>query len=56
MDWKKAINYLEEVAKNYIEIGAAGQPALMITIFPLRTRYEKGERTEDLYNSIMELE
>ena len=56
MDWIKAENYLKEVRMQYTQIGFAGMPALQITINPLLVRFEKGERTQELYDSIMSLE
>lgn len=55
LDWPKAKAYLDQVQKNYEEIGPAGRFGLAITIMPLQDRYERGERTEWLYNEIMEL-
>jgi len=55
-DWEEAKKYLDKVRQIYTEIGACGLLGLQITINPLLIRYEKGERTHDLYTSIMELE
>jgi len=55
-DWEEAKKYLDKVRQAYTEIGAGGLLCLQITINPLLIRYEKGERTQDLYVSIMELE
>lgn len=56
MDWDKAVKHLEECERAYSEIGSAGYFALNIVIRPLRDRYNRGERTEELYNEIMGLE
>ena len=56
MDWQKAYEHLQKVRREYVEIGAAGAPALTFTLNPLLIRYEKGERTEELYNSMMSTE
>lgn len=56
MDWEKAKNHLNEVIANYISIGWTGQLALNYNLLPLRERYNKGERTRQLYDDIMECE
>lgn len=55
-DWEEAKKHLDEVKQVYNVIGTAGFLALQFTINSLLFRYEKGERTQDLYDSIMELE
>lgn len=55
MDWEKAENYLIECEKAYTQIGAAGLFALSFVIAPCRDRFNKGERTQDLYDEIMEI-
>jgi hypothetical protein len=55
MDWALAEKYLKEVEQIYTEIGSAGYLALHVTIRPLRDRYNKGERTAELYDEIMTL-
>lgn len=54
-DWSEAEDYLLAVEKAYSEIGSAGYVCLTFTIRPLRDRYNSGERTDDLWNSIMEV-
>jgi hypothetical protein len=56
IDWENAEKYLYDVRERYEEIGPAGAPALRLTIEPLVTRYETGERTQALYDAIMALE
>ena len=56
MDWEKAEKHLKEIRGMYTDIGGAGMLALSMTINPLLVRFEKGERTEELHNSIMALE
>ena len=56
LDWKKAEQYLSEIESGYASIGSAGYFGLVITIRPLRDRFNKGERTQGLYDEIMELE
>ena len=55
-NWIHAKEHLDEVAQAYLDIGVAGQFALSLTIFPLRARFAKGERTEELHDAIMALE
>lgn len=54
--WEKAKEHLQETRQRYAEIGASGIPALTLTLNPLLIRYEKGERTRELYDEIMESE
>lgn len=56
MDWKSAEEHLGSIEKAYTEIGSSGYAALNLFIRPLRDRFNKGERTQDLYNEIMKLE
>ena len=56
MNWEKAEEYLTEIRLEYTKIGKMGIPALNLFINPLLIRFENGERTQDLYNRIMELE
>jgi hypothetical protein len=56
MDWENAKKHLDEVRIAYTEIGASGLLGLNFSINPLLVRYEKGERTQELYESIMSLE
>jgi hypothetical protein len=55
MDWEKAEKHLNLMRKLYTDIGSSGMPALLLSIRPLLVRFKKGERTEDLFNKIMEL-
>ncbi len=54
-DWEKAQAYLKKVRQQYTDIGAAGVPALTITINPMVVRLERGERTDALHDEIMNL-
>lgn len=56
MDWDKAEKWLKEIEQLYTEIGTSGYFALNLIIRPLRDRFNKGERTKELYEEIMELE
>jgi len=55
MDWKEAEKHLEAAESAYASIGSAGYFALSFVIRPLRDRFNRGERTEELYNEIMEI-
>ncbi len=54
--WVSAKTHLDATAQAYLDIGMAGQLALVATIFPLYTRLAKGERTEELHDAIIALE
>ena len=54
-DWTEAIAYLELAEKLYTEIGSVGYLALTITIRPLRDRYNKGERSQELLEEILDI-
>lgn len=56
MDWEQAESWLKEIEQMYTEIGSSGYLALTIVIRPLRDRFNKGERTQELYDEIMELQ
>lgn len=55
MNWEEAKEYLYEMEKAYKEIGFTGAFGLTLTINPLISRFEKGERTQDLYDAIMSI-
>lgn len=55
MDWKKAEEYLKSCEQAYSGIGTAGIFALNIVIMPLRDRFNRGERTAELYADIMDI-
>ncbi len=56
LNWEKALAHLNNTRIAYTEIGASGILALTLVMNPLLVRYENGERTQDLYDSIMNLE
>lgn len=56
LNWEEAEEHLCFIEQMYTEIGSSGYLALNTTIRPLRDRYNKGERTEELYDEIMALE
>lgn len=55
-DWQEAENYLNMLIAEYVAIGPAGSFGLRLTLLPLKKRFDSGERTEELYNEIMECE
>jgi hypothetical protein len=55
LDFEKAEKYLMTCEGAYTQIGTAGYFALTHVIRPLRDRYNKGERSQELYNEIMEI-
>lgn len=55
-EWKKAIEYLNMLILEYTAIGPAGMFGLAGVLSPLKVRYEKGERTKELYDEIMACE
>ena len=56
LDWEEAEKHLKRVESMYAEIGSSGYLGLTISIRPLRDRFNKGERTEELHVAIMALE
>lgn len=56
MNWEKAKDYLQRCEKVYTEIGSNGYWVLNIVVRPLRDRFNEGERSEDLYNAIMNIQ
>ncbi len=55
IDWTAAEKYLHEAEEAYRSIGFAGWFGLAF-MKPLRDRYTKGERTQKLYDEIMEIQ
>ena len=55
MDWENAKKHLYNLKEAYEEIGTVGAFGLVF-INGCIERFEKGERTQDLYERIMELE
>lgn len=57
LDWDKATAHLESYEKEYVNLpNGAGRFGLAMVIWPLQARLEKGERTQWLYDEIMEVE
>ena len=55
MDWDAAISWLNDLMKSYKGLGWAGSLGLAM-MRPLKRRVEAGERSQELYDEIMELE
>jgi hypothetical protein len=53
MNWEEAEEYLKVVESAYAETGSAGIFAVIHVIRPVRDRFNKGERTQELYDEIM---
>lgn len=53
-DWYKAEEHLTACEKVYAVIDCAGYLILNYVIYPLRDRFNKGERTQELWKDIME--
>ena len=54
LDWRKAENHLISCEKEYASIDPVGYLVLTYVICPLHDRLRKGERTDKLFNEIME--
>ncbi len=54
--WKNAEQWLKEIRQMYTDIGGSGVMALTFTINPILIRFERGERTDKIYNEIMNLQ
>lgn len=55
-EWESVKQHFDEVRQRYFDIGAAGVPALAITLNPLLVRYEFGERSDGLYEEMKSVE
>ena len=56
LDWAKAEHHLRMVEAAYAETGSAGMLAAQLIIVPCRDRFNTGERSQDLYDEIFEIE
>lgn len=54
LDWEKALEHLEQMKNFAKELGGTGTFYIM-GCNELKSRYDNGERTEELYNEIMDL-
>ena len=55
MDWQRAESHLKTAERAYGEIGMAGAFAVTLVINPARVHFNDGERTQDLYDEIMDI-
>lgn len=55
-NWDDAQEHLETCEREYAAIGTPGAFVLTFVLRPLRDRFNKGERTKELYNEIMAVE
>lgn len=51
--WKEALDHLYMLIVEQASIGFAGRYRLDAVLLPLKRRYDRGERTKALYDSIM---
>ena len=60
MDWDKAKDHFDAVRQQYQDLegtpGVNTTFALRITFDPLSKRYNNGERTQELYDEMMDVE
>ena len=54
--WKEAENNLNFYISEYAAIGSSGMFGLYGVLVPLKNRFDKGERTKELYDEMMGLE
>jgi uncharacterized membrane protein len=55
-DWDRAFEHLQKLRELYAKLGAPGIPALNAVLNPLLLRYERGERTRELYEAMLSTE
>ena len=60
MNWEKAKEHLDEIIARYQRLvgipGVNTSLALTLVMYPLAFRYDCGERTQELYNEMLEVE
>ena len=60
MNWEKAKEHLDEITNRYKRLvgipGVNTSLALTLVMYPLAFRYDSGERTQELYNEMLEVE
>lgn len=54
--WAVVFAHLQEVRRQYVDIGGAGVFGLTMTLNPLVSRYAAGERTARLYREMANVE
>ena len=55
-EWKETERYLNSLIAEYASIGLSRILGLQMTLLPLKRRLDEGERTAELYQSIMACE
>ena len=55
LNWESAKSHLDDWRREYTDVGVKGIPSLRLFIDPLLVRYERGERTKELYDEIMSI-
>lgn len=55
MDWDAAEEHLKLCEEVYKAVGGGGYFTINFVIQPLKDRINQGERTEELYNEIMNI-
>lgn len=55
LDWTKAANHLKSAERVYGEVGAVGAFARSFVIKPCRKRFDMGERSQELWDEIIEI-
>jgi hypothetical protein len=53
LNWPEAEENFRFYMAQYVEIGPTGRFALVAVFWPLESRFDKGERTQDLYDAMM---
>ena len=60
INWEKAKEHLDEITDRYKRLvgipGVNTSLALILVMYPLAFRYDSGERTQELYNEMLEVE
>lgn len=59
MDWEKCKTHFDEVFQEYKDLlgtpGVNTSFAINLTFLPLSNRYNEGERTQELYDEMMDV-
>lgn len=55
LNWPLAEETLKERTTQYLDNGALGIASYLVHVHPIRERFSRGERTEELYRDIFEI-
>lgn len=55
-DWLYAYDHLNMVTAECTALGTSGVATVYMKLLPLKSRYDSGERTRELYDAIAELQ